>query len=74
MRNDLATDDMAVTGEMAVFGTHPHKRSRRLGRGRSYRCQVLRRVIPIGPAPQMMVVVVRGGLGCAVVRSARRVL
>jgi hypothetical protein len=33
MRNDLATDDMAVTGEMAVFGTHPYKRSHGLGRG-----------------------------------------
>jgi hypothetical protein len=33
MRNDLASDDTAVTEEMAVFGTHPYKRSHGLARG-----------------------------------------
>jgi hypothetical protein len=33
MRNDLATDDMAVTDEIAVFGTHPYKRSHGLATG-----------------------------------------
>ena len=33
MRDDLATDDMRVTEEMAVFGTHPEKRSSGLAGG-----------------------------------------
>jgi hypothetical protein len=32
-RNDLATDETALTDEMAVFGTHPYKRSHGLARG-----------------------------------------
>jgi hypothetical protein len=33
MRNELATDDAAMTDEMAVFGTHPYKRSHGLASG-----------------------------------------
>ena len=32
MRNDLGTDETVVTDEMAVFGTHPYKRSHGLAR------------------------------------------
>ncbi len=43
--------------------------------GRSYRCQVRCRVMPMGPAPQMMVVVRAGrGRGWRSARSAWRVL
>ena len=48
---------MAAVGEratevMAVFGAHPYNGSNELGGGRSYRCQVRLRVMPMGPAPQ----------------------
>ena len=33
MRNDLVTDYSAVADEMAVFGTHPYKRSHGLAMG-----------------------------------------
>ena len=43
--------------------------------GRSYRCQGRCRVMPVGPAPQMIVVTWGGGIGLACsARSARSVL
>ncbi len=71
-RDDLATRGPVVTEAMAIFGAHPYNQSHELVGGRSYRCQVRCLVVPIGPAPQAMMVVWRG-LGCwSWARSARR--
>ena len=74
-RSDRRHSPTAITRNPHHRARNPHAHPLTHDPGRSYRCQVRRWVIPIGPAPHMIVVTCAGRCGspgCA--RSARSVL